>query len=161
MSLFKVIVELFPIPKEEDYGRAFLNEDKDDHAELIQHLENTIGIYAFYNSELEIIYLGKTKKNLWSEMKNAYSRDMPHYQRLIVEYPREKFKQTVSGLARKLVRRNLAVWEAACYFSAYSVNEDHIDELESLLIRIAPNDVVNKRMEGNGSLEMHYVKIED
>jgi hypothetical protein len=158
VSLFKVIVELFPIEWSERNQRAFLNEQNGDHAELIEILGQSVGIYAFYNSELEIIYLGKTKRNLWSEMQNAFVRPMPHYERYYVHHPRGKFKSTSSGVARKLRVRNLKVWEAASYFSAYAVGEIHIDDVEKLLIRIAPNDLLNKRMEGNGSLDIHSLQ---
>jgi hypothetical protein len=154
MSFFKVIVELFPVEWSEKSTRAFLNEQRKDHAELSSLLKSSIGIYAFYNSELEIIYLGKTKSNLLIEMQQAYMRDMPHYKRYYVNHPNEKYKPT-SGAARALKLGNMMVWQAAWYFSAYSVEESMIDDVEKLLIRIAPNDLLNRRMEGNGSLQIH------
>ncbi len=159
MALFKVVVELFPIEWSENYANSFLNEAKNDQNELIRLLRETRGIYCFYNSELEIIYLGKTKDNLWSEMKNAYMRPMPHYSKYKVNHPRGRYKYTEEARKMKLV--NLKVWEAANYFSAYSVNDEYIDDIEKLLIRIVPNDILNKRMEGNGSLEMHISAVDN
>lgn len=155
MPLFKVIVELFECEFSDRYYSSFLNESRPDHKELIRILTQSTGIYAFYNSELEAIYVGKTKNNLWSEMKTAYNRYMPHYKRYYVSHPRHKFSVSKSGLARKIQLKNVRVWETASYFSAYSVAEEHIDDLERFLIRIMPNDIANKRMEGNASLSMH------
>jgi hypothetical protein len=154
--LFKVIVEMFSIEWSEKYGRSFINEANDK--KLISILSKEAGIYAFYNSEFEIIYLGKTNDNLWAEMKSAYNRTMPHYKRYRVKHPRSRFVSTKSGKVRKLVLLPLQVWEAATYFSAYAVQRDHIDDVERLLIRLMPNDLLNKRMEGN-SLEAYVVKV--
>jgi hypothetical protein len=159
--LFRVIVELFTVEWSERNNRAFLNEKNDDHHELIGILDSSVGIYAFYNSEMEIIYLGKTNVSLWSEMQSAFVRDMPHYKRYRVHHPRDKFKVTTSGRARKLQLQNMAVWEAASYFSAYAVQPDYVDDVEKLLIRVAPNDILNKRMEGNGSLDMHVLQEDE
>lgn len=159
--LFRVIVELFTVEWSESNNRAFLNKEKSDHSDLIKVLEGSVGIYAFYNSEMEIIYLGKTKSNLWNEMQNAFVRDMPHYKRYRVQHPRDKFRPTKSGQARKLQLQNMGVWEAATYFSAYAVDPDYIDDVEKLLIRVAPNDILNKRMEGNGSLDMHALQEDE
>ena len=155
MRLFKVIVELFECEWSDKHKRNFLNEAKADHKILIDLLKKTTGIYSFYNSELEIIYVGKTKFDLWTEMKNAYNRQMPKYKRYVVSHPHEKYAHTKSGLARKIVSQSLAVWQTASYFSAYAVNEEYIDELESFIIRLMPNDVANVKMEGNASIEMH------
>jgi len=140
------------------YGRSFLNEAESDQKSLIEILRQNIGIYAFYNSEFEIIYLGKTKNSLWNEMKSAYMRTMPHYKRYRVKHPRGKFLPPKSGSVRKIKLDSVAVWEAASYFSAYSVAENLIDDVEKLLIRIAPNDVLNRRMEGNGSLDSYAIE---
>jgi hypothetical protein len=161
VALFNVIVELFACEWSEKNWRAFLNKDNADHDDLISILQSSKGIYAFYNSEYEIIYLGKTKNNLWEEMQSAYVREMPHYKRYRVKHPYEKFKLTNSGNARKLQLTNVNVYDAAVYFSAYAVDEKYIDDIEKLLIRIAPNDILNKRMEGNGSLDIETLQKEE
>ena len=160
MGLFKVVVEFFRCEDSETHERSFLNEKEPDQNILIGLLSRTKGIYAFYNSEFEVIYVGKTKNNLWEEMKTSYNKKMPHYKLYYVHHPRERYKATSSGVARKIQSRTPYVWETAIYFSAYSVEEGHIDDLERFIIRIMPNDVSNKRMEGNNSLEMH-VTIEE
>jgi hypothetical protein len=160
-QLFRVIVELFGVEMSDRNSRGFLNEKNADHRNLIDVLDGSVGIYAFYNSEMEIIYLGKTNTNLWTEMQSAYVRDMPHYKRYRVRHPRERYKATTSGRARKLQLQNMAVWEAAFYFSAYAVHPEYVDDVEKLLIRVAPNDILNKRMEGNGSLDMHVLQEDE
>ena len=159
--LFKVVVELFEIEWSPSNSRGFLNSTRSDHVDLIDVLSSSVGIYAFYNSEMEIIYLGKTNVSLWSEMQSAIVREMPHYKRYRVQHPRGRFKATTSGRARKLQLRNMSVWEAARYFSAYAVDPEYIDEIEKLLIRVAPNDILNRRMEGNGSLDMHVLQEDE
>ena len=49
------------------------------------------------------------------------------------------------------------MYHAAYFFSAYHVEEGFIDEVEKLLIRMIPNDLLNHRMEGNLSLIAHEV----
>ena len=161
MSLFKVIVEFFACEWNDDNKRAFLNKERADHRDLIAILQESKGIYAFYNSEYEIIYLGKTNRNLWDEMQNAYVREMPHYKRYRINHPHEKFRLTSTGNARKLQLSNVNVYDAAMCFSAYAVDEKYIDDVEKLLIRIAPNDILNKRMEGNGSLDIHTLQEDE
>ena len=153
MAFFRVITEFFECEWSEVHNRSFLNEAADDQKALIRILKDSIGIYSFYNSELEIIYIGKTKNNLWDEMKNAYNRHLPHYYRYYVQHPNGKFKTTSSGNARKIQNRQLYVYETATYFSAYSVDRNMIDDVEKFMIRLMPNDLINVRMEGNGSLE--------
>lgn len=160
-ELFSVIVELFPINWSGKHSNNFLDEASSDKKELINLLKKSTGIYAFYNSELELIYIGKTRSDLWFEMKNALAREMPHYKRYRVDHPKKAYVPTKSGHARKLQLRNVMVWEASSYFSAYSVDDDYIDSIEQLLIRIAPNDILNRRMEGNGSLKIHTLQDEE
>ncbi len=45
---------------------------------------------------------------------------------------------------------NLKLYDLAAYFSAYSVADEMIHELEALLVRAFPNDLLNKRMEKLG-----------
>ena len=161
VQLFNVIVEMFQIEWNDHVYKNFLDKDTNDQKSLIDILASNVGIYAFYNSELEIVYLGKTKKNLWDEMRIAYSREMPHYKRYKVIHPRHKYKPTKDGYVRKLQLSKMRVWDTAWYFSAYAVDPSMIDDVERLLIRILPNDLLNKRMEGNMSLSMNVGSVEE
>ena len=147
------IVEFFPIELDEKSDRSFLDLSRADTKKLRADLTSSIGIYSFYNSEYELIYLGKTKSSLWNEMKVAYTRKMSDYKRFYVDHPSSIYKST-SGGVRAIRRRNMYVYDCACFFSAYRVeSKPLIDVLELMMIRMCPNDILNVRMEGNHTLE--------
>ena len=144
----KPIVEFFPLWKE---GRAnqFLELAHDDQKALKTALNATGGVYSFYNSELEIIYIGRTKKRaLFQEMCGVLDREMTHYQRYKVAHPAEKYKATADGKVRPIRRDQVSLYEAASYFSAYAADQDVARILEAIMIRMLPNDLLNVRMEG-------------
>lgn len=152
------IVEFFPI----DYScrslRDFIDVQETDRKLLRTALASTKGLYVFYNSEFEIIYLGKTKSKLWTEMKNAYSRPMAHYSRYAVQYPRGRYKEDAGRTLRPLRRGKRFIYDCAAYFSASSIEDDTlIDVFELMLIRLLPNDLLNVRMEGNTTLRPYVV----
>ena len=155
VSLISPIVEFFPIDRMDD-SASFINLENDDRKELKKVLMNAIGICAFYNSEMEIIYVGKTKLKLWNEMLNAYkTRKMIHYRRFYVNHAWGKYGS--NGL-RKIIERDCLLSDAASFFSAYSISEEFIDILETMIIILIPNDLLNVRMEGNTSLKPFYIK---
>lgn len=94
------------------------------------------GIYSFYDSNGRVIYVGKTEKtNLLVEMTQA-------------------FKLTRKNYTRKLANKNgkfsvntLAIRDTAEFVSAYSVDVNAIGNVEALLTRMIPNDIVNKKTE--------------
>jgi hypothetical protein len=49
---------------------------------------------------------------------------------------------------RRIRRTNVHLYDTAKFFSAYEVHEDFIDKLETLFIRILPNNLTNVRIEG-------------
>tara|TARA_R110000868_G_scaffold75626_3_gene218032 strand:- start:2323 stop:3000 length:678 start_codon:yes stop_codon:yes gene_type:complete len=158
-NAIKPIVEFFETELCEDSERSFLDTSKADRQELKKVLQKARGIYSFYNSELEIIYVGKTKNDLWTEMCNAYNRNMNHYKRYYVAHPYEKYTAPQGGKVRRIKLEEMGLWHAASYFSAYSVDETLIDAFEQLMIRMIPNDLLNVRMEGNSSLVPFVGKI--
>ena len=146
------VVEFFPTESLEGSDRTFLDTTQEDRRQLQRALRASRGIYCFYNSELEIIYVGKTKGDLWTEMHNAYNREMKHYSRYYVAHAYEKYVVPKGGGVRKITKGPMHLYDAAEYFSAYSVEEDLIDAIEQLIIRMIPNDLLNVRMEGNTSM---------
>lgn len=159
VDLIRPIVEFFPV---EDAGadeRSFIDLELEDRKKLRHYLRKTRGIYSFYNSEMEIIYIGKTKNNLWHEMKQTFNRKMNSYFRYSVNHPHGKFKLSEDGV-RHIKRKEFYFRDAARYFSAYSVSEEFIDIAESLLIRIVPNDLLNVQMAANSTL-ISYSHEED
>ncbi len=153
------IVEFFAIDRNAlGDGCSFLNEGRPDHRLLKKSLQTAKGIYSFYNSEYEIIYVGKTRNSLWSEMNNAFNRPMSHYERYKVSHPHGKYKPLPNGLARPIKRKSAHLYDAANFFSAYSMLDDTlIDVVEFMIIRMLPNDILNKRVEGNTSLKAFTV----
>jgi transcriptional regulator with XRE-family HTH domain len=110
---------------------------KIDHELYCNKLRELKGIYSFYDSNGRIIYVGKTeKKNLLSEMNQAFNLVRPNYVRKLLDNKSGKF-----------IARRLAIKDTAEFVSAYAVNEHAIGNVEALLIRMVPNDVVNKRTE--------------
>ncbi len=143
------IVEFFETEMCQKSERSFIDVSKEDRKALQKALKAAKGVYSFYNSELEIIYVGKTKNDLWTEMCNAYSRKMPHYHRYYVNHPHGKYSAGKGRALRQIKRDAMYLYDAASYFSAYSVEENLIDAFETLIIRMIPNDLLNVRMEGN------------
>ncbi|WP_423065966.1 hypothetical protein [Devosia sp. CN2-171] len=143
------IVEFFFIEYNESRsGKNMEIIGRSEHPELADVLSNARGIYAFYNSEGEIVYIGKAEKqSLLKEMKLAFNRERPSYNLMAVGHPRGKWKPNTPSSIRQIRPTNFRLYDTCSYFSAYSVSGDLITALESFLIRVVPNDVVNVRME--------------
>jgi hypothetical protein len=146
------IVEFFPIGEDAKSERSFLDLSQSDQKALQVLLKKTPGIYSFYNSELEIVYIGKTKGDLWMEMCSSFNRSMGNYKRFHVAHPRDRYSSRLDGLSRDIVNKKIYLRDTATYFSAYAISAELVDIFETLLIRIVPNDILNVRIEGNISL---------
>lgn len=112
-------------------------------------LKKSHGIYIFYNSQCEAIYLGKAKKqNLWKEMNLAFNRNRDSQFVWTVIHP-EKGQDFIPAhqKLRQLQKTKVFLCDIASYFSAYNVALNLIDNLEALLIRGFANDLANVRME--------------
>lgn len=107
------------------------------------------GVYMFYDSRGRALYAGKTRsQTLWTEINLAYNRDRDLQNILRVQHPerRQDFR-TADEMRRQIRRVNVRLHELAEYVSAYRVADDMIGEMESLLIRAFPNDLLNKKIE--------------
>ncbi|AOZ10694.1 hypothetical protein BKK80_22195 [Cupriavidus malaysiensis] len=115
-------------------------------------LENSHGIYIFYDSRGRGLYVGKAQRqSLWKEMNLAFNRDRDTTQRVYrVQHPERGEFKTSDEYARqvRLTRRHLS--HLATYFSAYKVDDALINELEALLVRSFANDLLNVKMERFG-----------
>ncbi|BCL93360.1 hypothetical protein ACNRBV_03980 [Ralstonia pseudosolanacearum] len=115
-------------------------------------LENSHGIYVFYDSRGRALYVGKAQRqSLWKEMNLAFNRDRDTTQRVYrVQHPNRGEFKTSDEYARqvRLTRRHLS--HLAAYFSAYKVDDALINELEALLVRSFANDLLNVKMERFG-----------
>jgi hypothetical protein len=113
-------------------------------------LEKYRGIYIFHDSRGRALYAGKTRRQtLWKEINSAFNRDRKDLQKIRrVDHPERRQDFRTSDEMRRQIRlRSLPLYEIATYLSAYKVSDGLIGELESLLIRSFPNDLLNARME--------------
>jgi hypothetical protein len=155
-SLILPIVEFFPMDYVESrQGKRWelleTGKNAGQHVNSIRAaLEDAKGIYVFYDSRGRVVYVGKTEKtNLWQEMHSALNRDRRHLQKMmLVRHPQRdvRFVPAHSKLRRILgVGRQLC--DVAYYFSAYAIDPRFIASIEALIMRVAANDVLNKKME--------------
>jgi hypothetical protein len=155
----KPIVEFFQIQQATvgngDTYRIFdAGKGDDEHpylAGLKRELEAHRGVYIFDDSRGRALYTGKTKaQSLWKEINLAYNRDRdPNLQRILrVQHPERRQDFRTSDEMRRQIRPiNVRLHELAEYVSAYQVSDGMIGDIESLLIRAFPNDLLNKKIE--------------
>jgi len=151
----KPIVEYYPIEASES-ARGVNWEVFDSRSEgngkfkkLRDVLSKAIGIYVFYDSQCKALYVGKAKdQNLWREMNNAFNRDRETQKIYTVNHPSigQNFIPAYIKL-RQPVKTHLQLSDLACYFSAYEVHRDFIENIEAMLIRAFANTVLNVSME--------------
>lgn len=147
------IVEFYPVTPTTSAGGKLVElfaVDGDTFREgLRADLEETQGIYLFYDSRGKALYAGKTERqSLWAEMKKALNRPRnPIHQNIYrVDHQGTTFDPSVEG-RRQIAQRAVLLSELARYFSAYEVQPAMIPQLEALLVRGFANDLLNHRME--------------
>ncbi|ADE10301.1 hypothetical protein [Sideroxydans lithotrophicus] len=154
----KPIVEFFPISTVE-VGNAGKMEIFETGKEARQHenglkkvLENSKGLYIFYDTRGKALYAGQTKKqNLWKELHNAFNRTRSAQVITLVRHPVNDTTFNPAVEKNKQPHdKNLKLHDLAAYFSAYEVADGMIDDLEALLVRVFPNDLLNSKMEKFG-----------
>jgi DNA-binding transcriptional regulator YdaS (Cro superfamily) len=145
------IVEFFEVTSSQirENGRFIpFSRKTTDSRKLFLQLVNASGLYSYYNSQAEIIYLGKTEKNnLYAELVNSYNRKLTTYEIYCVEHPSGRFKPRNDDKLRRIKKIPVRLCDTAGYFSAYSVSSILVGILEALFIRIAPNELINVRIE--------------
>ncbi|WP_156914438.1 hypothetical protein [Cupriavidus sp. amp6] len=153
------VVEFFPVTptRKSSNGAAELFPTRGAAATKVLQglksaLEDSHGIYVFYDSRGRGLYVGKAQRqSLWKEMNLAFNRDRDTTQRVYrVQHPRRGEFKTSDEYARqvRLTTRHLS--HLAAYFSAYEVDNPLINELEALLVRSFANDLLNVKMERFG-----------
>ena len=136
-------VEIFGVHNERGNEHPYLSG-------LRHELEQHRGIYIFHDSRGRALYAGKTRRQtLWREINNAFNRDRKDLQKIRrVDHPERRQDFRTSDEMRRQIRlRSIPLYDLATYLSAYKVSDGLIGELESLLIRSFPNDLLNARME--------------
>ncbi|NHZ39917.1 helix-turn-helix domain-containing protein [Massilia aquatica] len=112
-------------------------------------LRESHGIYIFYDSRGRALYVGKAREQtIWKEMNLAYNRKRDIQKISLVRHPErnQEFKPGYEKL-RQPKDTQLELFDLACYFSAYRVDDGMIDDLEALMVRGFVNDLLNVRME--------------
>jgi len=157
-TMIKPIVEFFPIEaksvgKKGQYALFPTGSEGGQHWNgLRTHLEESKGLYIFYDTRGKALYAGQTKRqNLWKEMNLAFNRDRSTQTMTLVKHPTNDVAFKPAGdKVRQPKDVNLRLHDLAAYFSAYEVTENVIDDLEALLVRAFPNDLLNFKMEKFG-----------
>lgn len=112
------IVEFFDIRAcESKQGAKWLPFAVKDEPDLHRQLLSAKGLYAYYNSEGEIIYVGRTNKNLFDEMVSAYNRPLPSYHVYKVKHAWGRFTPNTAEKIRQIGRRNVTIADTAFFFS--------------------------------------------
>jgi len=155
-ATIKPIVEFFPIDavlvgkRQEIFGTG---KDAGKHLNgLRAALEKSQGLYVFYDTRGRALYAGQTKKqNLWKEMNLAFNRDRGAQVITLVRHPTSDVEfRPAHEMVRQPTDINLKLHDLAAYVSAYGVADGMIDDLEALLVRVFPNDLLNFKMEKFG-----------
>ena len=149
------IVEFYEIcatPSKRDASWQLLDGGPEDTLyarELRDHLDSCSGIYIFYDSRGRSLYVGKARQQtLWREMNLVFNRKREVQKLALAHHPNrnQSFRPGYEKL-RKIEDTQLELCDIATYFSAYSVADGMIDDLEALLVRGFANDLLNVRME--------------
>lgn len=155
-NIIRPIIEFFPIKKVATKRGASLevfsitDEMGMPHPyrdglrnELLQHH----GVYVFFDSRGQVIYVGKARRQkLWKELNLAFNRNRGEVQSILrVSHP--ETRRQFSSKPRQIVSQAVPLHELAAYFSAYNVPDAMINDLESMLVRSFANDLLNIRME--------------
>jgi len=154
-TMIRPIVEFFPLDATESVGgikyELFPTNrgGKQSHQQLRQALAGANGIYIFYDTRGQAIYVGKAKQqSLWGEMKNAFNRKRDTQTVYRVRHPQRNQKFLPAYEKPRQPRpTQLKLNDLAAYVSAYEVEAEMINDLEALLVRGFANDLLNVRME--------------
>lgn len=159
-NAIRPIVEFFPIDavivgREETRREVFpaKNLAGKHYAGLYDALMKAkSGLYVFYDSRGRALYAGQTKKqNIWKEMNLAFNRNRSAQVMTLVRHPERDVEFKSADLkVRQPTDTQLKLYDLAGYFSAYEVIPEMVDDLEALLVRAFPNDLLNLKMEKFG-----------
>ncbi len=155
LETIQPIVEFFPIKRcATKRNASWLIFDGGNNASryaqgLRGALEDSHGIYVFYDSRGHALYVGKAREQtLWNEMNLAFKRKREIQKIALVSHPdrNQEFKPGYEKL-RQPKDTLLELYDLASYFSAYQVDDAMIDDLEALMVRSFANNLLNVRME--------------
>jgi transposase len=155
LETIRPIVEFYRIDKcltKREASWQVFNGSKDGNLYtqgLKAELEDSYGIYIFYDSRGYALYVGKAREQpIWKEMNLAFNRKRDVQTIALVQHPErnQEFKPGYEKL-RQPKGTQLELFDLACYFSAYHVDDGMINDLEALMVRGFANDLLNVKME--------------
>jgi len=156
----QTIVEFFRIDPAKSQGgkksEIFEVGDNPYRQGLREELEKHRGIYIFYDSSGRALYTGQTEEQtLWKEINNVFNRYRSVQQIRRVKHPHTHHKFRTSNEKRRQIRPlTVPLSDLASYVSAYQITGGLIKDLEALLIRAFPNNLLNKQMENFGRIKL-------
>lgn len=154
LETIRPIVEFYPISLCDSKFEAGFNLFDSSSASLYARgLKDTLcqsfGIYIFYDSRGQALYVGKARdQSLWKEMNLAFNRPREVQMIALVKHPtrNQEFKPGYEKL-RQPRGTQLELCDLAYYFSAYGVDDGMIEDLEALMVRGFANNLLNVKME--------------
>jgi hypothetical protein len=155
LEMIRPIVEFYPISLcDSKFEAGFNLFDSSSSASLYSRgLKDTLcqsfGIYIFYDSRGQALYVGKARdQSLWKEMNLAFNRPREVQMIALVKHPtrNQEFKPGYEKL-RQPRGTQLELCDLAYYFSAYGVDDGMIEDLEALMVRGFANNLLNVKME--------------
>lgn len=156
LETIRPIVEFYPIDAAESAKQTSWlifngNKDANTYSQGVkQALSDACGIYIFYDSRGQALYVGKAREqSLWKEMNLAFNRHRGEVQKIkIVSHPeRNKVFKAGYEKLRQPKDTQVPLLSLASYFSAYQVDIGMIDDLEALMVRGFANNLLNIKME--------------
>lgn len=113
-------------------------------------LQDSYGIYIFYDSRGQALYVGKAREQtIWKEMNHAFNRSRGEVQSIKLTHHPDRNQEFQPGYEklRKIKDTKLDLYDLSCYFSAYHVDDGMIEDLEALMVRGFANSLLNVKME--------------
>ena len=156
MSAIRRIIEFYPIKYDENYEKRqfmFLDKDKESDKYVEKTLRETRGgIYIFYDSYGQALYVGKTNGILITEIIQQFEKIKIEI--YLTDPPpntthKPLSKQKKQKLSSKQIKKrdHYPLYNCATYLSVYHITQPAlIHNLEALLIRAFPNNIINKQM---------------
>ncbi len=152
-EMIQPVVELYPINRclsKRETSWLVVDAEASLYAKgLKAELEDSRGIYIFYDSRGHALYVGKAREqSIWKELNLAFNRKRDVQTIALVHHPErnKEFKPGYEKL-RQPKDTQLELFDLAYYFSAYHVDSGVIDDLEALMVRSFANNLLNVKME--------------
>ncbi len=127
--------EMYPIEPCRRGAGWLIDGDTQVRAQWRDEMEGMKGIYVFYDSGGSVTYVGKTNTCMFTEVEQRLKAKLPSSR---YHYYLEKGGGQGKHLVQGEVARMISVYEV--------LDPDAIHNLEALLLRVFPNDHLNKNL---------------